>query len=57
MPRQPAEMSFFSELKHRNVAISNIRVDPVLDPLRGDPCFEALAEKIVPARRFTSTSK
>ena len=29
-----------------------IRVDPLLDPLHGDPRFEALAEKIVPAREF-----
>ncbi len=28
--------------------IANIKVDPFLDPLRGDPHFEALAEKIVP---------
>jgi serine/threonine-protein kinase len=34
------------------VAISNIRVDPLLDPLRGNPRFEALAEKIVPVRQF-----
>jgi tetratricopeptide (TPR) repeat protein len=29
-----------------------IRVDALLDPLRGDPRFEALAEKIIPAREF-----
>ena len=32
-----------------------IRVDPQLTPLHGDPRFEALAEKIVPARLFKST--
>jgi TolB-like protein/Flp pilus assembly protein TadD len=39
--------------------IGYIRVDPLLDPLRGDPRFEALAEKIVPEREFkgATTSK
>jgi hypothetical protein len=29
-----------------------IRVDPFLDDLRGHPRFDALAEKILPAREF-----
>ena len=33
-----------------------IRTDPFLDPLRGDPRFEALAEKIVPARDFAKAA-
>ncbi len=37
--------------------IGYIRVDPLLDPLRGDPRFEALAEKIVPAREFGKGQK
>jgi hypothetical protein len=32
--------------------IGAIRVDPLLKPLHGDPRFEELAEKIVPARIF-----
>ncbi|MGC1323399.1 MAG: tetratricopeptide repeat protein, partial [Candidatus Udaeobacter sp.] len=34
--------------------IYNIRVDPLLDDLHGDPRFEALAEKIVPTHEFKS---
>src|SRR5262249_25674296 len=32
--------------------VGNIRIDPMLDELRGNPRFEALAEKIVPLREF-----
>jgi len=34
-----------------------IRVDSLVDPLRGDPRFEALAEKIVPAAEFGAAKK
>jgi TolB-like protein/Tfp pilus assembly protein PilF len=34
--------------------IYNIRIDPMLDDLRGNPRFEVLAEKIIPAREFKS---
>jgi TolB-like protein/Tfp pilus assembly protein PilF len=37
--------------------IGLIRVDSLLDPLRGDPRFEALAEKIVPVREFRASAK
>jgi TolB-like protein/class 3 adenylate cyclase/Flp pilus assembly protein TadD len=33
-----------------------IRIDPVLTSLHGDPRFEALAEKIVPAREFAKAA-
>jgi tetratricopeptide (TPR) repeat protein len=38
---------------HDGFDMAPIRVDPFLEPLHGDPRFEALAEKIVPARDFT----
>ena len=40
--------------EHDGFNIGPIRIDPLLTPLRGDPRFEALAEKIVPAREFSS---
>jgi TolB-like protein/Flp pilus assembly protein TadD len=38
--------------EHDGFNIGPIRVDPLVAPLHGDPRFEALAEKIVPAREF-----
>jgi TolB-like protein/Flp pilus assembly protein TadD len=45
--------------EHDGFNIGPIRVDPLLAPLHGDPRFEALAEKIVPAQEFgtKTTSK
>ena len=37
--------------------IFTIKIDSFLDDLRGNPRFEALAEKIVPARLFATKSK
>jgi TolB-like protein/Tfp pilus assembly protein PilF len=39
-------------LDHDNIDTAWIRVDPMLDPLRGDARFEALADKIVPTAEF-----
>jgi TolB-like protein/Tfp pilus assembly protein PilF len=39
-------------MNHDNIDTAWIRADPMLDPLRDDPRFEALAEKILPAREF-----
>ena len=37
-----------------NIDVWMIKVDPMLDDLRGNPRFEALAEKVVPAAQFGS---
>jgi tetratricopeptide (TPR) repeat protein len=39
-------------LDHDNIDTAWIRTDPMLDPLRGNPRFEALADKIVPLSEF-----
>jgi ribosomal protein L15E len=36
--------------------IYNVRIDPMLDDLRGDPRFEALADKVIPGREFKGTT-
>jgi TolB-like protein/class 3 adenylate cyclase/Flp pilus assembly protein TadD len=42
--------------EHDGFNIGPIRIDPLLTPLHGDPRFEALAEKIVPASEFKSAT-
>jgi tetratricopeptide (TPR) repeat protein len=42
---------------HDAYNIGVIRLDPLLQELHGDPRFEALAEKVVPARLFKPDSK
>ena len=42
--------------EHDGFNIGPIRIDPLLTPLHGDPRFEALAEKIVPAREFAGAA-
>jgi len=43
--------------EHDGFNIGPIRIDPLLAPLHGNPRFEALAEKIVPAREFGKAQK
>jgi TolB-like protein/Flp pilus assembly protein TadD len=40
-----------------NADLSTVRVDPFMDDLRGHPRFDALAEKILPAREFQKASE
>jgi tetratricopeptide (TPR) repeat protein len=42
--------------QERSDKLYYIRIDPFLKPLHGDPRFEALAEKIVPAREFAKSA-
>ena len=41
---------------HDGNNIGPIRIDPLLIPLHGDPRYEALAEKILPARQFAKSA-
>ena len=54
---RPEALNFLEQSyrDHDGNAIGPIRIDPLLKPLHGDPRFEALAEKIVPAREFKQT--
>jgi TolB-like protein/Flp pilus assembly protein TadD/class 3 adenylate cyclase len=55
--REQALATLEQSYDERNGArLQFIRIDPFLDPLRGDPRFEALAERIVPAREFAKAS-
>jgi hypothetical protein len=36
---------------HESLTITMIKVDPKLDPLRGDPRFEALVQKVVALKK------
>ena len=36
---------------HESLSMTMIKVDPMLDPLRGDPRFEALVQKVVALKK------
>ncbi len=42
--------------QERSNWVTYIRIEPLLKPLHGDPRFEALAEKIFPAREFAKSA-
>ena len=47
----------YLERAYRDHALSGIKVDPMLDPLRGDPRFEALVARIFPAQKSSIPSR
>jgi TolB-like protein/Flp pilus assembly protein TadD len=46
----------YLERAYRDHALSGIKVDPMLDPLRGDPRFEALVAKVFSAEKPSTPS-
>jgi len=55
--REAALIALEKSFEERNGnTLEYIRTDPFLNPLRGDPRFETLAEKIVPAREFAKAA-
>jgi len=47
----------YLERAYRDHALSGIKVDPMLDPLRGDPRFEALVARIFPTQKSSIPSR